>query len=142
MIVSQAIKETAEKLGALYLRAVPSEANETIERHDLQGRFLVIYTNHPTVDYDITGGFTKANYPVQIQVLKLGDFDDNTEDSDILVDECRAFAETMALALLNYEEGIIFPDGFETDPFDTVQIYDSILTGVTLTLDINFQLVC
>jgi len=141
MQVSETIKEAAQRLDCLYLRATPSEANEEIERTAMKGLTLVIYTNFPSVDFKLDP-LIKATYPVEIQVLKLASYDDNTRDSDVYIDGCRDIALKLALDILNTTPAIIYPEDINTETFDSVQIYDDILTGVTLSFNLEFQINC
>ena len=50
-----------------------------------------------------------------------------------MINECRAIAEAMAVALLPF---MAFPpDGYEIDTLNRVEQFDVILTGVQLNID-------
>jgi hypothetical protein len=141
MKISQILKDIATNLGEIYLRATPSDANNELQEIEVGSKVLCIYSNHPSVEYNLEFNI-KALYPLQIQFLKIADFDDNTVDSDLLIDICREEAEKFAIGLINYQENFIFPDGFTIDPFDTIKVDDSILTGVTLNINFEYTLNC
>lgn len=141
MEVSEIIEQQALALGCLYLRAIPSDANDYTERVEIAENTLVIYSNNPNVLVNLES-FIKLTYPVTIQVVKLGSFDDNTVDSDLLINECRNTAIQLANNILNSIDGVVYPPNFSIDPFDTIQVMDDILTGVTITLDIQLPYFC
>ena len=141
MEISDIIEQQALALGCLYLRAIPSDANDYVERTELSDQTLVIYSNHPNVSVAVQN-YLKLTYPITIQVVKLGNFDDNTVDSDILINQCRSIAIQLAMNILNSIEGVVYPDNIAVDPFDTIQVMDDILTGVTIGINVEYPYTC
>jgi len=141
MEVSELLKRIAEEeLEMLYLRATDYDANVRIEDIDLQGLPIMIYNNLLEVNYEALAS-TIATYPLEIRFLKLGYFDNDTEDADYIINRCRTLAEKCA-KLLAGEEFIIPAEDFSIDALTTFEIYDEIMTGVTLSYELQFQISC
>lgn len=141
MQISQALQAIASNLGLEYLRATDPQANEELGRKDLNGLTIMIYNNLPDVEYNVYP-YLEANYPVQVKIMKLASFDDNTVDTDIIQDSCRTIAEQVARDLMSYDDTIIAPETFLITSQDNVELFDDILTGVTLEIDIKYTINC
>jgi len=139
MEVNKMIQQVADQLDLLYLRATDYDANVRIEDIDLKSLPILIYNNLLEVDYSLEAT-TRALYPIEIKILKLGYFDATTEDADYIINRCRDIAQDVAKLLL--QNDVVAPEGFRIDALNTVEIYDEIMTGVTLFIDIEFTINC
>jgi hypothetical protein len=139
MEVSQIIKQIAEGLDCLYLRATDEDANVRIDEIDLQGLPIVIYNNLP-----IVAGLLANNHqeitPLEISVYKKAYFDDETTDSDLLINECRVIARKIVLGLLPFMA--VAPEDYEIDTLNRLQQFDAILTGVQINIDFTENISC
>ena len=118
----------------VYLRATAQEANIEADELDLIDKILIIYNNLPDVTNEIgPGGNVIAVWPVEIEILKLADFDDNTADGDLIRADC--------LRIANYildsfpENSVEIIETYQTDFLDEVKVYDKTMSGVRLTFD-------
>jgi len=141
MELNEEIKRIATELNCLYFRATPEEMNVLVEDRDLQGLTLVNFANFPTVEYSLET-YLRGDYPLEIEVIRLAEQDDSTEDSDVHVNYCRKIAERLAMKLLDVPEVLGFPDSFTTDTFGQVKKYDDVLTGVTLNITVTVNASC
>ena len=118
----------------VYLRATAQEANIEADDLDLEGKILVVYNNLPSVDHTFgVGGHVVAVWPVEIQVLKLADFDDNDADGDIIREDCLRIANYIADVFPENSVQII--EDYNIDFLDEVKVYDATLTGCRLSFD-------
>lgn len=140
MEVSTIIKQAAEDLGMLYLRATDYDANVKVEEIDLGELPILIYNNLLEVEYTLGGGIV-AEYPIEIKILKLGYFDNDTEDADFIINACRKLGESLVNLLLE-NELINTPDTYTIDALNTVEIYDELMSGIQLNVDLGFVISC
>jgi hypothetical protein len=116
----------------VYLRATSQEANIELDDIDLEGKIAVLYNNLPDVENPISmSGHVISQWPVEIQILKLADFDDNDVDGDILRLECLRIAEYIIDVFPRNATQVI--DSYGTEFLDQVKVYDKTMTGCLLT---------
>ena len=142
MELSQELKRIADELGILYFRFNESDMNQAISDTDVQGLQLMNWLNEPLVTYQASGVFI-ATYPLEIEVLELAEADDNTPDSDQIVDRCRRTAEKLVSKLLAVDE-ILIADGqtFSIDSLTTIKKYDDVFTGVLIQISVSYNAIC
>ena len=122
---------------SIFLRATEFDANIEVADVDLEGQTVFIYNNLPTVSNSALGGVVSA-YPIQIQILQLGEFDDNTDQSDTIRDDLIPVATQLFNTLQadpRHSKGE-YAESFDTDLQGQVKIYNTILTGVMLEFDL------
>ena len=118
----------------VYLRATSQEANIEADDLILDDKILIIYNNLPDVEHTIgVGGNVVAVWPVEIQILKLADFDDDSKDGDLIRADC--------LRIANYiidvfpENSVQIIEDYDVDFLGEVKVYDAILTGCRLNFN-------
>jgi len=139
MEVSQIIDQIACSLDCLYLRATDDDANVKLEDIDLQGLPIVIYNNLPIVAGSLGNNHQEVT-PLEISVYKKAYFDDETIDSDVLINECRVIARKIVLALLPFMA--VEPEDYEIDTLNRLAQFDVILTGVQINIDFTENISC
>jgi len=139
MEVSQIIEQIACSLDCLYLRATDDDANVKLEDIDLQGLPIVIYNNLPIVAGSLGNNHQEVT-PLEISVYKKAYFDDETIDSDVLINECRVIARKIVLALLPFMA--VEPEDYEIDTLNRLAQFDVILTGVQINIDFTENISC
>ncbi len=137
-LVSDIIEDAVATItDSVYLRATDMDANTSVAEIALEGKVFCVYNNLPAMKAE---GEVSVTYeiPVEISVLKLADFDDNTEDGDTLRNSLVPSAEQIfdQVARDMRTSNILVADDYELSFEDQVEIYDSILTGVKITFPI------
>jgi len=118
----------------VYVRATAQEANIELDEIDLLDKIAVIYNNLPDVENTISmSSHVIAVWPVEIQILKLADFDDNDVDGDVLRLECLRIAEYIVDVFPKNSVQVI--EDYGTEFVDQVKVYDKTCTGCLLTFD-------
>ena len=121
-----------------YLRATDHNANISADQIDLAEKVLVQYNNRPTISGSIAGlsGVASEVVPVEISFLKLADFDDDSEDTDILIDDLVGYARTMFDKISSLTSGAQSATSYTIEQDSTIKIYDKTMSGVKLSFDI------
>ena len=133
-IISDAVATITD---SVYLRATDMDANTSVAEIALDGKVFCVYNNLPAMKAE--GGMSVTyEIPVEVSVLKLADFDDNTEDGDTLRNSLIPSAEQIfdRVARDIRTSNIMVAEDYELSFEDQVEIYDSILTGVKITFPI------
>jgi len=133
-LVSSIIEDAvATVTDSVYLRATDMDANTSVAEIALEGKVFCVFNNLPTMKATGENGFT-YEVPVEISVLRLADFDDNTIDGDAIRDSVVPSAEKIfdKIARDSRISNLMVSEGYELSFEDQVEIYDSILTGVKL----------
>jgi len=132
----------AEIPNLLYLRATASEANVQVDDIDLSANSIAIYNNRPDTSTAMgeLSGLAETTWPVEIQVLALADFDDNTDDYDTLVDPLYKIAEELFDRITGSQGSeLVFPDSYSINMGEQVKLYDKTLSGVMLSFDVFYS---
>ena len=117
-----------------YLRATSGEANIELDQIDLEGKIVVIYNNLPELTSPIgQSGYVEQLWPVEIQVLKLADFDDNDVNGDTLRADCLRVANYIVDRLPR--SGGSYLDSYDVSFLEEVKLYDKTLTGCRLAFE-------
>jgi len=126
----------------LFLRASAAEANIQLDDIDLAVDSVAIYNNRPdtTAAMGDLSGQVETTWPVEIQILALADFDDNTDDYDTLVDPLYVIA-TELFDRITEDQGsdLTFADSYGISMGATAKLYDKTLSGVMLSFDIYYS---
>jgi len=120
-----------------YLRATDQEANIEMDDIDLIDITVCIYNNLPTINNVVSNGVV-AEYPVEIKILQLADYDDNDVDGDVIREACMDIAYELQYTITsdNRTSQAADVDNFIVDMLDQVKLYDKILTGVELRFNL------
>jgi len=139
--ISEILKTAVQKLpNALFLRATDEDANIEIENISIAGRTVFIYHNLPRVTNNIQdGGLVQENWPTEIDVLQLADFDDNTRDSDEIREACKVMSDRLMDQLKIRTDSVTPMSGYETSFSEAVKVHDVILTGLRLRFNWIFD---
>ena len=139
--ISTILKETVQKLpNASYMRATDDDANIEIENIDIKGKTVFIYRNLPTVTNSIQkGGHIQSNYPTEIDVLQLADFDDNTLDGDEIRASCKDMADKLMDHLKIRTDSVTPIPAYQVVFSESVQVKDTLLTGCVLRFNWIFD---
>jgi hypothetical protein len=123
---------------SVFLRATDADASTDVDRIDLSGKTIFIYNNLPTVDHpQVQGGSVFRSWPVEIRILRLADFDDNTVQGDALRDICIAGADAVYDKLPTQFSDLPVPSTYSLNLLGEVKVYDKTLTGVRLTFTLS-----
>lgn len=128
----------AQIANTVYARATDEELNVLMDQQDLAGQTLVVYNNLPVVTNQVSrGGFVVRDWPVQILVLQLADYDDNTVDGDTIRANCIPIADEIHDRLVQDSRYII--ESYEFNFLDNEKILDKTMTGLALSFIIKFD---
>lgn len=117
-----------------YLRATAAEANVELDEIDLSGKIVVIYDNLPELSSPIgQSGYVEQLWPVEIQILKLAEFDDNDVDGDSLRADCLRIANYIVDRLPR--SGGSYLESYDVSFLEEVKVYDKTMTGCRLTFE-------
>jgi len=125
---------------SVFLRATDASANTDVDHIDLAGKTIFIYNNLPIVNHAVNkGGSVFRTWPVEIRVLRLADFDDNTDQGDALRDVCIDGADALYDKLPGQ-----FPDYPVTEEYGLQllgeeKVYDKTLTGCRMIFTLNVR---
>ena len=118
----------------VYLRATSQEANIELDDLDLEGKVLVIYVNLPDVANRILDtSHVVSLWSIELQVLKLADFDDDDKNSDILREDCLRVAEFIIDTFPTADTERI--EDYDIEFAENFKLYDKTMTGLTLSFD-------
>ena len=134
MIINQIIEEAVNSIpDTYYLRATDQEANIEIDEIDLHGLSICIYNNLPSITHEVTNSIIRE-WPVEIKILQLADYDDNDVDGDVIRDACLRIADQLHDIIVSDLRTSQAADieNYIIDMLDQVKLYDQILTGVNL----------
>ena len=107
-------------------------SNIELDQIDLDGKIAVLYNNLPETDNEISqSGHVIQIYPVEIQILKLADYDDNDVDGDVIRLECLRIAEYMVDVFPKNSVQVI--EDYSVAFSSQVKVYDKTMTGCLLT---------
>jgi hypothetical protein len=139
--ISEILKTTVQKLpNALFIRATDDDANIELDNISISGRTVFLYHNLPRVGNEFQkGGLSNENYPTEIDVLQLADFDDNTRDSDAIREECKVMSDRLMDQLKVRTDSVRPIAGYEQDYSGSVKVHDVILTGLRLRFNWPFD---
>lgn len=139
--LTQILKEAVQKLpDSVFLRATDSDANISIDEIDLRNRTVFIYHNLPRVVSTVQrGGLVQENWPTEIDVLQLAEFDDTTIDGDVLRNNCKILADSLMDQLKIRNDSVTPLANYENSFSEAVQVHDKILTGVRLRFNWIFD---
>ena len=138
MTVTDIIRDSVAKIeDSVFMRATEMDANVSVSEIELEGKILFIFNNLPTISNTAGSGVMSA-YPVQIQILKLADEDDNTEQGDEIRAGLIPIANTLFSTLqLDPRHSLAqYAETYDTDLQGEVKIYDGLFTGVMLEFDL------
>lgn len=125
---------------SVFLRATDASANTDVDNIDLNGKTIFIYNNLPTVEHTPTqGGSVFRAWPIEIRILRLANFDDNTEDGDLLRDICLAGADALYDKLPGQFTDIPIVDTYVIQMLGEEKVYDKTLTGVRMTFPLSVR---
>lgn len=126
----------------LFLRATDANANIEVDSIDLSVENVAIYNNRPTTNGlsgDISG-LVEVEWPVEIVIVGLGNYDDNDVDSDIIADPLYTIAEQLYDIITNSQGSLLtFSESYSIDLGEPVKLYDKTLTGVELGFSIYYS---
>ena len=123
--------------GCWYLRATDQDANITVDDLDLSVKIICIYNNLPSVpNVASQGRFVYREWPVEIKILSLSDFDATTEEADQIREALLPIADAIFDKLPDFDN-VPPVDGYGVDFVSEVKIYDKILTGLNLSFTFN-----
>lgn len=118
----------------VYLRATSPEANIELDDLDLKDKIVVVYNNLPELTSTVgQSGYVEQLWPVEIQVLKLADFDDNDVNGDLIRTECLRIANFIFDSLPR--SGVSYVETYDVSFLEQVKLYDKTLTGCNLTFE-------
>ena len=138
MTVTDIIRDAVAKIDDSYfLRATDIDKNIEVAELDLEGLTLFVFNNLPTITNSVKMGIV-SSYPVQIQILQVAEFDDNTEDSDIIRTNLIPVATTLFNTIIGDVRHSLgqYAENYEIDLEGEVKITDSTFTGVMLEFDL------
>jgi len=138
MIVNSIIQDAVNSIqDTYYLRATDQEANISIDEIDLYGLTACIYNNLPTITHSVTNSIVRE-WPVEIKILQLADFDDDDNDGDIIRDACMQIADILHDKIVGDLRASQAADinNYIIDMLDQVKLYDQTLTGVNLRFEL------
>ena len=143
LVISNLIKAEVEKIDNLiFLRATDQEANIVLDDIDLSVNNVAIYNNRPDTvgTTSEVSGNVEIEWPVEIIIAGLADFDDNDVDSDIVADPLYTIAEELfdRISQAAGQSFTTFPDGYEIGLGEPVKLYDKTLTGVVLSFSLIY----
>lgn len=128
---------TSKVPDGLFMRATDADANRDVDNVDLGGKTLVIYNNLPEVTHPVpVGGAISREWPVELRILRLANFDDNTEQGDALRDICMDAADRIFDSITDIDS---FPsvEEYTIQMLGEVKVYDKTLTGVRLSFTLH-----
>ena len=137
MLVSDIIEDAAANIpNSQYLRATDEDANTSVADISIAGSTFIIFNNLPTISTSVLGQ-QLSTYPVEIQLLELAEMDDNTVDGDeirsrLIVVAQRLFNWISIDSRLSLSE---VTEDYEMELNGNVKLYDTVMTGVTLSFD-------
>lgn len=139
--ISEALKVIVSNIpNAVFMRATSEEANKDVDDVDLLGKTIVIFNNLPTVPNQISqSGYVSRTWPIDLQILQLGDVDETTLAGDNIRDNCHEIADKIYDAL-NTQFEDQWPESISDYTIDFVnqmKLYDKILTGCLMSFQIN-----
>lgn len=134
-VVTQRIQAIVKKLPeAVFLRATDNDANILMDDIDLANSTIVNFNNLPDIDIQIgASGVQSEEWPVEIDFLRLGDIDDNTEDGDAIRKICKQCASDFIGMWIASETENTPSDNYKFAFSERVKIYDNIMTGGRLS---------
>lgn len=144
LVISSLIETAVGNMpNLLFLRATDEEANIVLDDIDLSANNVAIYNNRPdTVGTagDLSGN-VEVEWPIEIQVIGLADFDDNDADADTIADPLYTIAEELfdRISQAVGQSGVTFPTGYEIGLGESVKLYDKTLTGVMLSFSLFYS---
>lgn len=132
--ISSILKRAVQKLpNAKYLRATDDDANNKLDDIDVSGLTVFIYHNLPRVVNTIQeGGLVQENWPTEIDVVQLADYDDDTIDGDAIRNSCKEMANRLMDQLKVRTDSVTPISTYEHSFSEAVQIHDTIFTGLRL----------
>jgi len=142
--ISNLIEDAVNQIPDLaFLRATDAEANIQVDDIDLGAANIAIYNNRPTTtgtSGDLSG-LVQVEWPVEIHILGLADFDDDDLDADIIADPLYSIAEELYDRLVGdpLASLLTFSDSYTINLGDPVKLYDKTLTGVTLSFELYYS---
>lgn len=126
----------------IFMRATDANANIEVDEVDLSADNIAIYNNRPTTSGtsgDLSG-LVQIEWPVEIVVVGLGNYDDNDIDSDIIADPLYTIAEQLYDSITNNQGSLLtFSNDYTIDLGEPVKLYDKTLTGVLLGFSIYYS---
>lgn len=120
----------------LYMRNSEIDANIDLDQIDMEGKFIVIYYNLPTVAHSITYSTSVVrHWPVEILIAKLANVDNDGEDGDEIRSECLGIADLILdhiskNAIVSQVESI---EDYDIQFENSVNVFDKTLTGCRMT---------
>ena len=138
MLVSDIIQDAIATVpDSVFLRATDLETNTSVADIELAGKTFAVFNNLPTITTDIQAGQI-STYPVEIQFLELAEQDDNTVQSDDIRERLIPIAQSVfnTIAQDSRVSLIEFADTYDMELDGNVKLYDTVMTGLTLSFDI------
>lgn len=138
MLISDIIKDAADLIpNSVYNRASDIENNTDVADIKLAGKTFISFNNLPTISTSVSeiSNNSIATYPVEIQFLELAEFDDITLDGDDIRERLIPIAKKLFHTVSNDDRASLveFADGYEMELNGNVKLYDTIMTGLTLS---------
>tara|TARA_R110000751_G_scaffold131994_4_gene234409 strand:+ start:4659 stop:5105 length:447 start_codon:yes stop_codon:yes gene_type:complete len=138
MLINDILKDACALIpNSVYLRATSTEANTSVADIDLAGKTFCLYNNLSSVVYNV-GNSVVSSHPVEIKFLELADFDDDTEQGDVIRERLLEVAKSIffTISIDDRVSKAEITESFEINMEDNVKLYDTIMTGVSLEFDI------
>ena len=141
LVLTSLIEEIVTKLpNAVFMRATDNDANIDLDNIDLSGQTIFIFNNLPELSIlPQQGGMLQEQWPVEIDVLRLAQLDDNTSDGDQIRDGCLQVSKQFINKWIKEETNNTPVEDFTFEFAETVKIYDKILTGGRLVFTVNLD---
>ena len=138
MLVSDIIETAVDTVpNSVYLRATDLETNTSVADIELAGKTFCVFNNLPTITTNLQGG-QLSTYPIEIQLLELANQDDNTVQSDDIRERLIPIAQKVfnTVASDSRVSLIEFASSYDMTLEGNVKLYDTVMTGLTITFDI------
>ena len=144
LAISTLIESAVNNIDDLvFMRATDAEANVMLDDIDLASSSVAIYNNRPETIGTVqdTSGVMETEWPIEIVVVGLADFDDNDQDSDIISDPLYTIAQELYDRITSdTNQSKLTPAGAQAiDLGEPVKLYDKTLTGVKLSFSVFYS---
>lgn len=141
LVLTSLIESIVKRLpDSTFMRATDNDANIDLDSIDLAGQTIFIFNNLPEISIvPMAGGMLTEQWPVEIDILRLAELDDNTSDGDELRDSCLQLSKRFINKWIKEETNNVPVEDFEFSFAETVKIYDKILTGGRLVFTVNLD---